>query len=222
MEELIEIYKKTLRQLHGDSKSEAELDKMAREIIESRPDKETLKKSIGFTYYRDMVSEEEIEEFKTKIEIHNFNFFKRDKSKEVYNSLHDFASEVVLILGSDVAGTILLGAAGSGLWAIVTDWVKYVRGKIKGKKLKKISGGEVKEEIKVVLHLRLKLDEISEVDFNLGEEIPTMELENSLKKALTIAKEENEKDKIELIKAKKRYRYNHQTKEWEIVKLRKK
>ena len=222
MDELIEIYKKTLRQIHGDSKSDAEIDKMAREIIESRPDKEVLKKSIGFAYYSGMISDEEIEGFKLQVENHNFKFFKKDKSKEVYNSFHDIISEVVIILGSEVTGGIILGAAGSGLWSIVTDWVKYVRQKINGKKVKKISAGEVKEEIKVVLHIRLKLDEISEMDFDLGEEIPTIELDESLNKALSIAKEENEKDKINLVNAKKRYRYNHQTKEWEIIKRRKK
>ena len=222
MDELIEIYKKTLIQLHVDSKSDEEIDKMAREIIESRPDKETLRKSIGFAYYSGMVSEEEIEKFKKQVEDQKINFFKRDKSKEVYNSLHDFANEVLLILGSNVTETILLGAAGSGLWAIVTDWVKFVRGKIKGKKLKKISGGKVKEETKTVFHLRLKLDEISEVDFELGKEISEIELDESLRKALIIAKEESEKDKIELLKAKKRYRYNHKAKKWEIMEIRKK
>ena len=69
MDELIEIYKKTLIQLHVDSKSDEEIDKMAREIIESRPDKETLRKSIGFAYYSGMVSEEEIEKFKKQYDV---------------------------------------------------------------------------------------------------------------------------------------------------------
>lgn len=222
MEELIKIYKKTLRQLHGNSKSDEEIDEMAREIIESRPDKEKMRKSIGFAYYNGIVSEGEIEKFSKKVEAHNFFLIKNDKSKKAYNSIYDFANEVVLILGRDVTETILLGAAGSGLWAIVTDWVKYVRGKIKGKKLTKITGGTVEEEIDIVFHLRLKLDEISEVGFELGEEILAKKLDESLNKALIITKEEKDKDEVELLKAKKRYRYNHEAKKWEIMKIRKK
>lgn len=220
MDELIEIYKTTLKQLHGDSKSDAEIDKMAREIIENRPDKEALKKSVGFAYFRGMVSEEEIENFKVQVESQGFQFLKKDKSEEVYNSLHYFFTEVVIFLGSDVTRTIILGAAGSGLWAVIKDWIKYVREKTKGEKLKLISGGKVKKEVKVVLHLKFKLDEVSVIDFDLGEEISMTELEESLNKTLVVTREESEKD-IELTNTKKRYRYSHQTKKWEVVKIRK-
>lgn len=220
MDDLIEIYKETLRKIHGESKSEEELEKLVKEIIGPRLDKETFNKSIIFAYYRGMISEEEIEQFKNRIENIGFQFYKKDKSKEIYNSFTDFLSEVVLILGSDVTRTILLGAMGSGIWALVIELIENLREKIEGKKIKKISSSGIKEEVDIVLHLKLKIDEISDIDFQIGEEVSRLELENILDKALIITKKENDKDVVDLVNAKKRYKYNLQTKNWELVEFR--
>ena len=63
MEELIEIYKKTLRQMYGASKSEEEIDNIARDMILSSPDKNDLSEAVGFEYYKGIISEDEIDSF---------------------------------------------------------------------------------------------------------------------------------------------------------------
>ena len=214
MEELIEKYKSTLRKLHGNFLSEEEIDKKAREIIESTPKKGEAKKSIGFAYYNRIVSEEIIGKMKKDFEDNGFNFVKKDKSNEVYKSLDDIITEILFLFGSEVTQAILLGAAGSGFWTLIVDWVKLIRSKIKGKKITKITGGKILGEREVELHIRFRIDEVTEVGFKIDYEIPESKIEEYLDAAKEIIQLEEKQKIIDLTKNRKRFRFDHNSEKW--------
>ena len=214
MDELLDRFKKTLREIHGELIPEADLDKMAKDLIASKPDKYQIDKSIHLEYFNNTITDESIDELAKDIESFGVLFTKKDKSKEAYNSISDIFTSIVLILGSEVTGNLLLGALGNGLWEIIVDWVRVTRENIKNKKLTKITGGTKIEEIEMDLYICFKIDELTRIDFIFKNNEDSINLREHLQEALKLVEKESKEEEIQLLSPRKRLRYDHEKKEW--------
>lgn len=121
---------------------------------------------------------------KAELELSSFN-----SSGFPKNSIESYALITYLVINQPLILELLKGVATNAAWDIIKETILFVKDKIKGKKIHKVTSASV-EEKNVSFGLKVKLDENTGFNFELKGDVSDEIIQQSLDKILDFLKEQ--------------------------------
>jgi len=169
---------------------------------------------ILFSYYRGLLSENEIIEIKTELNKIDFELILHDQSGIIYNSLEDFTNMIFVAIHSSIILNIISGVAENAVWDTIKLVLIKIWNKVKDKKVTRLSAGNNKKEIGVTFGVKAKLDKNTEYDFRLDGDLTEKTTLLAIDKIIDFLKEQSINTKYQ---PSNYVKFCPETKEWEKV-----
>lgn len=172
---------------------------------------------LWLSYYRGLLSEEEINEIQNELKEIDFDLFLQDKTGTVYGSFEDFTNIVFLAIHSSIISSVLEGIAGNATWDTIKLVVISIWSKVKDKTVTRLT---TKDSKKMRLTFGVKaIVGKNEYDFRLDGDLTEETALNAVDKIIDFLREQsdNEKNRHEHF-----VEFDPKSEKWEEVDIQKK
>lgn len=167
MEERLEYFYNYYKNLMAGKWSEETLLQQA--AIMANKEK-TIKKGenvIHINYINGLITEDELFEIEHKVLDAGLELSSYDKAGVAYASFSELTGTIQVILSSKISHDIVIGAAGSGTWALLSLVLSGIYKKLRDRKFTKMSSGGHTEKKEATLSLVLKIGDNNIAEYNL-------------------------------------------------------
>jgi len=133
--------------------------------------KNAMNKTVQLIYIKGIISEENLELLRSKLDNHDIGFEWHDISGVPQAAIRDLVAPIILSLSSDVVQAYILGLANSASYDLLKLSILEIWHKVTGKKYNKITSNGI-QEIEASIELNLDTPGKMKFKFKLSGNIP--------------------------------------------------
>ena len=146
-------------------------------------------KKIKLEYYKGLFDEEELDLYKSKLNLIDIELMEYDKTNKPMNSLEDFINQVNLIISDHIVQSIIMGLITNASYDVLKSTLIWMWNSLIGKKITKVTSDGKCDVKEATFGFSLYVDNQNKIDFRLSGDISDTDKDKCIEKAFELLKD---------------------------------